>query len=160
VQAQGSGAGVAANAQAITKVEALADLKLVVNDPAGPFATGGEVNYEVQVMNRGTNVAKQLKVVVHFSEGIEPTSVEGAQAKLVPGQVICEPLAQLEAGEKIAFKVKARGESAGNHLFRVEVFCTEPETRLVSEGTTRFFVDNTGNGPRLGRKPGGFQAPK
>ena len=150
LQARGAKAGVAAASQFVTRVEALADLKLVVNDPVGPFPTGGEVVYDVQVLNRGTNAAKNIKIVMHFSEGIEPTAADGGQARLLPGQVLFDPLPSLEAGEKAALKIKAKADIAGNHLFRIEAICAEPETRLVSEGTTRFIEDKS---PRLSRKP-------
>ncbi len=151
VQGRGNGAGVAVATQATTMVEALADLKLVVNDPAGPFPAGDEVTYELTVLNRGSNVAKNLKVLMHFSEGIEPVSVDGAEARLVPGQVLCEPQETLLAGEQFSIRVKAKAATAGNHLFRVEVLCAEPETRLVSEGTTRFIPNNSSE--RVSTKP-------
>lgn len=158
-QVRGPG-GLSSGAAMETEVEAVADLKMTVNDPSGPIAVGEEVVYDLQVVNRGTLAAQQVKIVMHFSEGIEPTSVEGAVGKVVPGQVVCTPLPQLGAGEQLSVKVKAKAESAGNHLYRVEVFAGEPETRLVSEGTTRFFADaGRGGAGRNVRKPTPAPAP-
>ena len=41
-------------ADMVTNVEALADLKLDVSEPAGPIAVGDEMVYELRVRNRGT----------------------------------------------------------------------------------------------------------
>jgi hypothetical protein len=140
VQATAAAAGTA-NAQAETEVEAISDLKLVVNDPAGPVATDDETVYEVQVTNRGSQAAEQVKIVVQFAEGIEPIAFEGCQARIVPGQVLCQPLASLGAGEQITLRIKAKAAAPGTHQFRVEVTGADAGTRLVSEGTTRFFSE-------------------
>jgi hypothetical protein len=137
-----AGGGIAASGEAITTVEAAADLKLVVNDPAGPLPTSELAVYQVQIMNRGSDAARQVKVVMQFSDGVEPVSFDGCQARIVPGQVICHPLPELGAGEQVTIRVKARADRGGTHQFRVEVNSEESETRLVSEGTTKFFADS------------------
>lgn len=134
--------GSAQVAQCETKVEAISDLKLVVNDPAGPSPAGEDVVYEVQVMNRGTKAAENVRIVMQFAEGIEPIAVDGGEGKIVPGQVVCEPLAQLPAGEQVTMKIKARADRGGTLQFRVEVTGDDGELRLVSEGASRFFADS------------------
>ncbi len=141
VQAQAPAAGTASG-EIETLVEAAADLKLVVNDPAGPLATSELAIYEVQVMNRGSEAARQVKIVVQFGEGIEPVTFEGAEGKIVPGQVVCHPLGELAAGEQVTMRIKARADRGGTHQFRVEVTESESQSRLVSEGTTRFFAES------------------
>lgn len=139
-QALGPKAGTASH-EAETTVEAVSNLKLAVNDPAGPVPTGADVTYELQLMNRGTLAAKNVKVVMQFSEGLEPASVDGAEARVVPGQVLFDTLPELGAGEQVVVHVKAKAGREGAHRFRVEVVSTDNDTRLVSEGTTRFFAD-------------------
>lgn len=146
VQSQAAASG-AANAAAETLVEAVADLKLVVHDPSGPMPTGEPATYELQVMNRGTQAARQVKIVVQFSDGVEPVAYEGCDARIVPGQLLCHPLPQLGPGEQAIVKVKAKAEQPGSHHFRVEVTATDGDARLVSEGTTRFFADSGKNNP-------------
>jgi len=138
VQAQ---AGLTAAAETETAVEAVSDLKLVVQDPSGPVPTDDEAVYEVKVMNRGSQAAERVKVVMQFSHGIEPIGFEGCQARIVPGQVICQPLPLLGAGEQVTLRIRAKAQQAGNHQFRVEVTSAE-DARLVSEGTTRFFAES------------------
>jgi hypothetical protein len=134
--------GSPATAAAETQVEAVADIKLVVNDPPGAAPVGSDIEYELQVMNRGTQAAQQVRIVMQFSEGMEPVEFSGGQAKIVPGQVVCEPLSVLEAGEQVIVKVKARADRAGTHQYRVEVTGLDPGTRAVSEGTSKFYADS------------------
>jgi hypothetical protein len=133
----------ASSSEVVTEVEAVADLKLVVNDPTGPVPVGNEAVYELTVMNRGTQAARQVKIIMQFADGIEPVSFEGCEARLVPGQVLCHPLTELAAAEQVTLRIKAKAQEAGSRLFRVEVTSTDGDTRLVSEGTTRFFLDST-----------------
>lgn len=140
VQANAAAAGTASS-QAETEVEAVSDLKLVINDPAGPLPTGEQAIYEVQVMNRGSQAAEQVRIVVQFSEGIEPIAFDGCEARIVPGQVLCRPLRALGAGEQVTLRIRAKSQTAGTHQFRVEVTEAAADTRLVSEGTTRFFSE-------------------
>jgi hypothetical protein len=160
LQAQSSASG-ATSSQAQTQVEAVSDLKLVVNDPSGPMPTGEQAIYEVQVMNRGSQAAQRVKILMQFGEGIEPISFEGCDARIVPGQVVCQPLPQLGAGEQVTLRVKAKAQNAGNHQFRIEVSTADGNARLVSEGTTRFFSESGGLGPAAttAKKPGLLPAP-
>ena len=160
--------GLQATGDVVTKVEALADLKLEVNDPKGPIPVGEEVTYEIQITNRGTKAAVQVQVVAQFSEGIEPVAAGGMRAEMLAGQVVFQPISRIGAGEITKLTVKARADAEGNHVFRTEVKCVEPVTKLVAEDTTRFFGEDslTGSkppavaspgvteaGPRVGTKP-------
>jgi hypothetical protein len=142
--------GVAASDVAVTCVEAIADLKLTVNDPQGPKPIGKDVVYELQIANRGTKAAQQVSVIAQFSEGIEPVAAEGGRAEIVPGQVLFHPVARIEAGQEVTLRVKARAETGGNHVFRAEVKCGDPETRLAAEDSTRFFADDV---PKVATRP-------
>lgn len=157
ISAHGKG-DLSAVQDAVTQVEALADLKLSVSEPQSPVPVGSEAIYEVRVTNRGTRAADKVKVVVQFAQGIEPVEVEGGTAAVANGQALFEPLAQVAAGEEIVLKVKAKGEAAGNHAFRVEVKAGDPETKLVSEGVTRCFAESAA-GRATARKSSLLPAP-
>lgn len=135
-------ADLAASESAVTQVEAISDLKLSVSEPTGPVPVGGEAVYEVRLVNRGTKAAEKVKVVVQFAQGIEPVETEGGVASVSNGQAIFQPLPQVAAGEEVVLRVKAKGEAAGRHAFRVEVKAGDPEIKLVSEGVTRCFADS------------------
>ena len=58
----------------------------------------------------------------------------------------------------MTLRIKARAERGGTHPFRIEVTSTDEGTRLVSEGTTRFFSEANRPGPAAStaRKPSPF----
>jgi len=141
VTVRGDGAVEAAN-ELVTRVEAVADLKLSVNDPQGPIPVGQEVLYEVSVVNRGTKAATQVLVVAQFSEGIEPVATEGMPGEIQTGQVVFQPIARINPKETVKLTVKARAQTSGNHVFRAAVQCSDPDTRLIAEDNTLFYGGN------------------
>lgn len=122
-----------------TVVEALADLTLEVKDPQGPVPVGQDAVYEIHVRNRGTKSADGVEVVAFFSEGIEPTEVEGGPHQISPGQIALAPIASLGPGHEMIYKIKAKASKSGNHVFRAEVQCAALDTKLAAEETTRFY---------------------
>ena len=150
----------AASDTAVTTVEAIADLKLIVNDPKGPLPVGKEVTYEIQMVNRGSKEANNIDLVAQFSEGIEPRSAAGHGSEIVPGQVIFKPIRSLPAGGQVTVKVTAEAQKAGNLRFRAELSCSEPETKLVSEGSTRFYGSAADNSaPQSAERSAGEPTP-
>jgi hypothetical protein len=140
----------AATAEAITRVEATADLRLDVKDPAGPISVGDEATYELVVRNRGTKNAQEVEVKVFFSEGIEPTVAEGGANRLLPGQVVFNMIPSLAPGADVTLRVRAKASEPGNHVFRAEVHCKPLGARLVREETTRFYQDGQSAKPTSG----------
>ena len=124
-----------------TDVVALADLKLEVRDPEGPLPLGESVVYEIRVRNRGTTDAENINIVGLFSEGIDPTTVEGAQFSLRDGRVSFHPINSLPAGREVVLKIHAKANQVGTHIFRTEVSCPKLDIKLAAEETTRFFED-------------------
>lgn len=138
VGARGQG-DLAASDTCITKVETIADLVLSVTDPKGPLPTGEDVPYEIKVQNRGSKTAVGVKLVMQFSEGIEPKEASGLKHQLTDGQVLFSPIERINPGEEMTVKVTAEAMKAGTHIFRAQLTCDESDSREVAEGTTRFF---------------------
>lgn len=122
-------------------IEALADLSLVVTDPQGVIPVGDSAVYEIKVTNRGQTAARGVNVVAMFSEGIEPVQVEGGQHEIRDGRVAFRTIDSLPAGAETVLRIHAKATAAGTHVFRAEVVCDDLETKLASEETTRFFVE-------------------
>jgi uncharacterized membrane protein len=122
-------------------VEALADLKLDVSDPKGVVPVGELATYEVRIKNRGMTAAKGVNIVAMFSEGIDPSHVEGGQHTIRDGRVTFRTL-DLAAGGETVLKIHAKASQSGTHIFRTEVACEELEVKLAAEETTRFFTDD------------------
>jgi uncharacterized repeat protein (TIGR01451 family) len=122
-------------------VEALADLKLEVTDPKGVIPVGDTATYEVRIKNRGMTSAKGVNIVAMFSEGIDPSHVEGGQHVIRDGRVTFRAI-DLAAGAECVLKIHAKASQAGTHIFRAEAACEELEVKLAAEETTRFFTDD------------------
>jgi hypothetical protein len=125
-------------AEAVTAVKAVTDLKLLVIDPVAPAPVQGEVVYELQLANRGSKAAQEVSVVALFSKDIEPTRAEGHRAQLMTGQVRFQPIARIDPGQTVVLKVYAKAEAAGSHRFRAEVLTAEDGVKLVQEETTQY----------------------
>jgi uncharacterized repeat protein (TIGR01451 family) len=141
VRSRGAG-DLAASRTVVTSVEALADLKLSINDPKGAVPVGSDSEYEVRIVNRGTKAAEEIRVVGFFGPNVEPVSIQGWRGDVSTGQVEFEPIGRLNAGQELVFKIVARADAPGTHRFRVEVTCTDPDTKLASEESTKFYGDS------------------
>jgi hypothetical protein len=119
-----------------TQVESIADLVLLVNDPAAPAPVGSEVIYEILIRNRGSKEATDVRVVSQFSHGIEPQRLEGQSGKLATGQVVFDAIPRIGAGQEVRMTVVAKADSAGHHRFRTEV--RSGDTMLVAEEATHY----------------------
>lgn len=128
---------------ATTEVEALADLTLKIIDPQGPVPVGQEITYEVHVTNRGTKAADNVEIMAFFSPGIEPVAVDQGNHEISAGQIAFAPVARIEAGQELVYRIRARADRAANHVFRAEVACPTLETKLSADETTRFYVDDS-----------------
>ncbi|MCA9259025.1 MAG: hypothetical protein KDA61_07490, partial [Planctomycetales bacterium] len=122
-------------------VVALADLKLEIVDPKGPIPVGEAATYTIHIRNRGTTEARGINVIGLFSDGIEPTSVQGGQHSINDGRIAFRTIESLPAGGELTLKIDAEAKSEGTHLFRAEVVCEDLDIKLSAEETTRFFVD-------------------
>ena len=140
VGARGS-QGLAAEGIFKTKVETIADLVLSVADLKGPLPTGEQVPYTIKIRNRGTKAAKAVKLVMQFSDGIEPRSAKGIDHQIAPGKVVFSPIAQIDPGQEMVFEVKAEAYKSGTHIFRAQLTCDDSAVREIAEGTTRYFGD-------------------
>lgn len=134
--------GLEVAANVVTVVEAIADLKLTVNDPKGPIPVGEAVTYEVKIINRGLKAAANVNVLSQFSDGLEPIEAHGSRHEILPGQVVFHPIERIVPGETVTLTIKAKAEKGGNHIFRAEVKCEQPITRLIAEDSTRFFGED------------------
>ena len=143
IRSRGAG-DLSATRTVVTKVEALADLKLYINDPKGAVAVGTESEYEVRIVNRGSKAAEEIRIVGFFGPGVEPTSVQGWRGEIATGQVEFEPIDRLNAGQELVLKIVARADAPGTHRFRVELTCANPDTKLASEESTRFYGEQEG----------------
>jgi uncharacterized repeat protein (TIGR01451 family) len=139
-----NGGKLQATSSVTTAVQSIADLKLTVNDPKGPIPVGEAVVYEIQIENRGSKAATSVDVLALFSAGIDPTQVAGGRAEISDdGQVKFSSIERIDPGQTVSLRITAEATEDGNHVFRVNVQCSNPDTSLAAEDTTRFFGEAT-----------------
>ncbi|MDZ4850692.1 MAG: hypothetical protein SGI77_15505 [Pirellulaceae bacterium] len=126
--------------ETVVQVESVSDLKLSVTDPVAPAPVGQDVVYDLVIVNRGSKTAQSVKILAQFSHGIEPVRTEGGSSKILPGQVVFDPIAAIQPGESITLRVVAQAAEAGMHRFRAELECADGETQLIEEETTRYLA--------------------
>ena len=143
-----------ANASLVATDQPLADLKLYVDDPAKPIAVGQQAQYDIRIRNRGSKAAVNVKVSGFFSDGIEPISIDNDAGKVIPGQVVLNPVPIIEAGQEVAFRVTARADKPGNHKFRVRLTCNLPKTELATEELTQYYSTEEGSKPQTTKGSG------
>ena len=130
-----------AKASATTNADTSADLKLHVSEPRGPQPMGKVVEYEIRVVNIGSDDANNISIIAAYPPELEAVDATGGAA-IKSGQVFFRPIKQIDRGKEVVHKVKVRATEAGNHNFRVVVKCQDPNLRFASEDTTRFFDRN------------------
>ena len=127
-----------------TRVESIADLKMVVHDPRGPRPVGEEVSYIIEITNRGTKSALNVNVAGHFSKGLEVVRFEGHQAESGNGTVNFSPIPRIDPGKTVKLTIHAKAEKPGNLSFKSTVVCADPDTKLSAEDSTRYFGADLG----------------
>jgi hypothetical protein len=130
-----------ATSSTTTQVEALADLKMEVRDPRGPVAIGDDAVYEVVIRNRGTKSAEGIDLVTYFSEGLEASSVEGIDHQIAAGQVTMKTIPAIAPASEAMVRIHCTSDRGGNLVFRAEMTCRNPGTKLAAEETTHFYGD-------------------
>ena len=105
-------------AEALTRIEAMADLRLEVKDPEGPMPVGDETPMNSAC---GTGARKRpttWRVVTYFSNGMEPVSAHGCRIASPRGQVVFSNLPSLAAGGRTEPGDPCPADTPGNHVFR------------------------------------------
>ncbi len=87
----------------------------------------------------GTRAAEGVQVYGYFSKGIEPVIIRGWRGSVNEGEVTLERIPRLAAGQEMIVKISAQAHRPGDHVFRAEVECGDPETKLAVEEWTRFY---------------------
>jgi len=139
-----------------TQIQALADLVLSVESPAGPMPINQEVVYLLKVKNRGTSAGSDIQVAMQFSEGIEPSGATGLAYDIEPGQIIFRKIERLDVDQELVIRVNAIAERSGNHRFRAVLNCDDPVSEEIAQGTSRFYGNeiNMAQGDEQRRGPG------
>jgi len=114
-------------------------LTLTVADLRDPVAVGKGMTYEIRVSNQGQTSQKDVAVVATVPVGMmpDPIGTSGPGKPTIQGQTIrFEPVAELAAGETLAYRVRVRTRQAGAVTFRAEVTSRDQPQPLAAEEKT------------------------
>ena len=123
-------------------VEQLAELFFDIDDTADPIELGTDTSYRVRVVNQGSKIATNIRVVVEFPEAITPSAISGGSGNEIQGQTVTLPtIPQLSPGEEKSIAIKAKGIRVGDHRVVIKV---QSDDRTVAESkqeSTKVYSD-------------------
>lgn len=103
-----------------TEVVGIPAILLEVVDVADPVEVGGEVTYQITVLNQGSAADTNIRVTATLPPELQYVSSAGpTRGSAEGGTVTFAPLGQLAAGDKAVWRVQAKGVSIGDVRFTV-----------------------------------------
>jgi uncharacterized repeat protein (TIGR01451 family) len=112
---------------------------------ANPIKVGSDTSFVITVSNAGPNPEQKVALVVKIPEQMQ--YVEGAaqnptKVGVVDGQTVrFEPIAQLAAGEKVTFEVRAHANRAGEAAFHAEATSPTTPQPAVADAKVTIFAE-------------------
>ena len=142
VAAARSADGLSDQVAQVCEVEGLAALFFEVADSEDPVEVNGLTEYVIRVRNQGTKPATGVRVSASLLGDLEPVDAQGPAAHRVENlTVVFEPLAKLAPSEETIFRVRARGQRAGDQRVQVQVVSADHPTPITKEEITRVYDD-------------------
>ncbi|HSQ56774.1 MAG TPA: hypothetical protein VLM40_13620, partial [Gemmata sp.] len=137
-----AGKPVEAKVETAIRAEGVAAVRFEVIDLDDPVEVGKEAVYEIRVMNQGTGPCTNVQLLAALGEGTVYTGSSGPTQVKAQGQhLVFEPIATLAVKGESVYRVKIRGNVAGDLRFRVQLTCDQVRTPVVKEESTRFFKE-------------------
>lgn len=123
-------------------VEGLPELEFTVKDVADPIEVGSRTQYEIRVINQGTQQDSNVQVAAALPPDVELIDGSGpTQATIQGQQVLFAPLATLAPQEEAVFVLHAQGKTAGHHVIRVQLQSDGLAVPVTKEESTRVYAD-------------------
>ncbi len=137
-----AGMGLKDASEKLVQVDGLAELQFSIHDEADPIEEGSETTYVIQLNNRGSSAATDIRMKIGLPPEMRPVGGEGPTQVSIEGpQVNVDPLARLGPGEQTQYKIRVRGLTAGTHRFQVQLISKETSVPVTKEEVTRVYAD-------------------
>ena len=141
VQAK-TGSGLNAEFKHATQVQGIVELAFTLADLQDPIEVGSETTYEIRVVNQGSEVATNVVLAAALPPQLKPVTAEGATRGAVQGQRIqMEPLARLAPQADAVYRIKVKGQQAGDHLIDVQLTSDSVRTPVTKQEMTKVYAD-------------------
>lgn len=129
-----------AKAETPIKCEGVPAVRFEVKDIEDPILVGSDAVYEIRVTNQGTGACTNVQLVAAMSEGTTFRGANGPTNVKAQGQtLIFEAIPKLGVKEEMVYTVRVRGNTEGDHRFRVQLTCDQLRTPVVKEESSRFY---------------------
>ncbi|MDH3717846.1 MAG: hypothetical protein OES79_06960 [Planctomycetota bacterium] len=123
-------------------VEGLSAIFFEVIDVEDPVEVGGETEYEIRVVNQGTKTATNIRLAALVPRQLQALTADGpTRHQMEGGRVFFEPLPRLAPKADTTYRIKVRGEEAGDQRFRVQLQSDEMDSPVTKEESTRVYAD-------------------
>lgn len=125
-----------------TTVEGIAAILLEVVDIDDPVEIGTETSYEILVTNQGTDFATGIKIKLDVPEGMQITGVKGpSEGTIQDRTVFFAPLPKLAPRADAIYRVRIRGEKAGDFRVQVQAEADTLKSPVTEQESTKVYQD-------------------
>ena len=130
-----------ARSEAVIAAEGVPALTFEVVNLENPIEVGKETTYEIRIVNTGTCPCTNIRVTAITSEGLLPGTATGPVPYKAVGQALhFDPIPKLGMKADAVIKVKAKGITAGDLRFKVQMSCDQLKQPIAKEESTSFFM--------------------
>ena len=124
------------------EVDGLASLTFQITDSEDPIEVGGQTEYVIRVGNQGTKPASGVRLNATLLGDLEPIDARGPAGHRIENlSIIFDPLATLVPTEEALYRIRIRGQRAGDHRIQVQLTSDEHTTPITKEEVTRVYAD-------------------
>ncbi len=134
--------GLETKVETCVNVEGLTGLFLEVVDLDDAMTVGGDVGYEIRVVNQGTAPSTGVQLVANVPVGMTVKGVTGPSAHRVQGQqVIFEALPSLAPRADAVYRLAVSAQQAGDMRMKVQLTSEQVKTPIIKEESTHVYSD-------------------
>ncbi|MSR56608.1 MAG: DUF11 domain-containing protein [Planctomycetaceae bacterium] len=134
--------GSTAAAKLDTKIDSASSIVMEVADLDDPVEIETQTAYEIKIRNDGSKAAQSLRLACELPAGVQLLGTDGpSEHDLEKGTLVFRPLTALAAGDKVTYRIKVQGKTAGNLRLRAKLTTSSSTEPLIVEELTKFYAD-------------------
>jgi uncharacterized repeat protein (TIGR01451 family) len=123
-------------------VEGLTGLLLEVVDVEDAVTLGGEIGYEIRVLNQGTAANTGVQVMASLPPGMTVKNATGPMPHRIQGQqVIFDPMPTLAPRADAIFRLALFAQQPGDMRLRVQLTSDQVKNAISKEESTHVYAD-------------------
>ncbi len=130
-----------ASAQATTDVQGIPAILLEMIDLQDPILIGGRETYEITIINQGSAVDTNIRLVCTLPDNMEYISGSGPTEPSVKGKKITFTLATLAPKARATYRLTCKANTEGDVRFHVEMTSDQIKSPVEENEATRIYSD-------------------